>query len=205
MVDSILLVIALSFDSFLASLAYGTEKIKIPIKSAILISLVGVVFLGLSLYTASYIQQYLPQDIASILSFVIFFLMGLSSLFQGTIKSFLKLCQRKRLKFSCKGIFFVLDVYVETTKADFDHSKRLVLKEALYLAIALSIDSLVSGFAFGIHIYNPFPVLCFSFCMGFFVVIAGSFIGCKTTAFANWNLSWLSGILFIILAVTKII
>lgn len=205
MVESILLVIALSFDSFLASLAYGAEKIKIPMKSAILISLIGVLCLGVSLYMASYMQQYLPQAIASIISFTMFFLIGLSSLFQGTIKSLLQRCQQKKVQFSCKGIFFVLDIYVETTKADLDHSKRLSLKEAFYLAIALSIDSFLSGFAFGIHIHNPIPVLCFGFCMGFVVILAGSCIGRKITAMANWNLSWLSGVLFIFLAFTKIL
>ena len=43
--NAFLLVIALSLDSFLASLAYGGEHIRIPWKSAVLISLIGVLFL----------------------------------------------------------------------------------------------------------------------------------------------------------------
>lgn len=205
MVQSFLLVIALSVDSFLASLAYGAERIKIPIKSALLISLIGVAFLSISLYTASFIQQFIPEDICSKIAFIIFFLIGISALFQGTIKSFLKTCERKKLEFSCKGISFVLDVYLDETNADMDNSKLLSLKEALYLAVALSIDSLVSGFALGISIEKPLPVLFISFCIGFIAVVAGSFIGRTTASVTKWNLSWISGVLFMILAFTKIL
>lgn len=204
MLNSFLLVIALSIDSFLASLAYGAQRINIPLKSALLISFVGVVFLSLSLYTASFIQRFLPGSIGSKISFTIFLMIGISALFQGTIKSFLKKCKRKKVQFSCKGVSFVLDVYVDETKADMDHSKLLSLKEALYLSIALSVDSLVSGFALGISIHKPFPVLIISFGIGLLAVLSGSFIGRKVTSLAKWNLSWISGILFLILAVSRI-
>ena len=80
--NAFLLVIALSLDSFLASLAYGGEHIRIPWKSAVLISLIGVLFLSFSLYTAAFIQQFIPPYICRMISFTIFFMIGLSSLFQ---------------------------------------------------------------------------------------------------------------------------
>ena len=94
--NAFLLVIALSLDSFLASLAYGGEHIRIPWKSAVLISLIGVLFLSFSLYTAAFIQQFIPPYICRMISFTIFFMIGLSSLFQGTIKSFLGTYKRKK-------------------------------------------------------------------------------------------------------------
>ena len=162
--NAFLLVIALSLDSFLASLAYGGEHIRIPWKSAVLISLIGVLFLSFSLYTAAFIQQFIPPYICRMISFTIFFMIGLSSLFQGTIKSFLGTYKRKKLSFEYSGISFVLDIYLDETKADADNSKLLSLKEALYLAVALSIDSLASGFALGISIVQPLPVLVISLC-----------------------------------------
>lgn len=166
MLHSFLLVTALSLDSFLASLAYGTKHIRIPIQSALLISSIGVLFLSLSLYAANLLQHFIPQWICSSISFSIFFLIGLSSIFQGTVKRILKKYKRKQLEFEYSGISFVLDVYLDETKADSDHSNYLSLKEAAYLAVALSIDSLVSGFAMGISILHPLPVLIISFLMG---------------------------------------
>lgn len=201
--NAFLLVIALSLDSFLASLAYGGEHIRIPWKSAILISSIGVLFL--SLYTAAFIQQFIPPYICRMISFVIFFMIGISSLFQGTIKSFLGTYKRKKLSFEYSGISFVLDIYLDETKADADHSKLLSLKEALYLAIALSIDSLASGFALGISIIQPLPVLIISFCIGILAILCGSFLGSRMLSLKECRLSWLSGVLFLILAFSRIL
>ena len=199
--NAFLLVIALSLDSFLASLAYGGEHIRIPWKSAVLISLIGVLFLSFSLYTAAFIQPY----ICRMISFTIFFMIGLSSLFQGTIKSFLGTYKRKKLSFEYSGISFVLDIYLDETKADADNSKLLSLKEALYLAVALSIDSLASGFALGISIVQPLPVLVISFCVGILAILGGSFLGSRVLSLKECRLSWVSGVLFLILAFSRIL
>ena len=203
--NAFLLVIALSLDSFLASLAYGGEHLRIPWKSAILITSICVPFLSLSLSTAALIQQFIPQYICRLVFFAIFFMIGISSLFQGTIKSFLGTYKRKKLSFEYSGISFVLDIYLDETKADADHSKLLSLKEALYLAIALSIDSLASGFALGISIVQPLPVLIISFCIGILAILCGSFLGSRMLSLKECRLSWLSGVLFLILAFSRIL
>lgn len=203
--NAFLLVIALSLDSFLASLAYGGEHIRIPWKSAVLISLIDVLFLSFSLYTAAFIQQFIPPYICRMISFTIFFMIGLSSLFQGTIKSFLGTYKRKKLSFEYSGISFVLDIYLDETKADADNSKLLSLKEALYLAVALSIDSLASGFALGISIVQPLPVLVISFCVGILAILGGSFLGSRVLSLKECRLSWVSGVLFLILAFSRIL
>lgn len=205
MVQSFLLVIALSMDSFLAALAYGTEKIRIPIRCAVLIAIIGVTFLSISLYAATYIETFIPAYIGSWISFTIFFFIGMSAIFQGSIKRLLRVTHQKKLTFAYSGISFVLDVYLDETKADVDHSKVLSLKEALYLAVALSIDSLVSGFAFGIHIVNPLPVLVTSFFIGFLSVVSGAYIGGRLQKKAVFDLSWISGILFLLLACSRVV
>lgn len=205
MLQSFLLVIALSTDSFLASLAYGAEKIRIPLRSALLIAFVGVAFLGVSLYTASFMELFIPPYVCKWISFSIFFMIGMSSVFQGTIKRFLRHTHQKKLTFEYSGISFVLDVYLDETKADVDNSKVLSLKEALYLAVALSIDSLVSGFALGISITNPLPVLLISFLVGLCAVLSGFYFGGKLGMKSHLDLSWTSGILFLMLAISRII
>ena len=55
--NAFLLVIALSLDSFLASLAYGGEHIRIPWKSAVLISLIDHTVFLFPVYS-SILQQF---------------------------------------------------------------------------------------------------------------------------------------------------
>lgn len=205
MLQIILLVVAISTDSFLAALAYGVEKITIPLKSVLLIAFLGVLFLGVSLSTASFLQQFIPLQVCKYISFTIFLIIALSSLFQGTIKQFLRVCKKKKLTFSYSNISFVLDVYLDETKADRDHSKQLSLKEALYLGVALSFDSLVSGFALGMGIKHPSAVLIISFIIGAIAIYSGSILGERSAKTSkDINLSCLSGFLFLCLAILKI-
>ncbi len=50
MIESLLLVLAVSLDAFVASIAYGTNKIKIPFASATIINIICSSVLGLSLF-----------------------------------------------------------------------------------------------------------------------------------------------------------
>ena len=55
-IDAILLVSALSMDAFVASFAYGTSKIKIPFKSAIIINVVCSTILAIALFAGGIIS-----------------------------------------------------------------------------------------------------------------------------------------------------
>lgn len=200
--NSFLLVIALSIDSFLASLAYGAEYIYISWKSASVISLIGVVFLSFSFYTANYLQHYLSPSACHVISFILLLSIGVSILFQGTIKTIIKKYHRKKIKFEYSGIMFVVDVFLDETKADIDKSKSLSIKESIFLAITLSIDSLASGFAVGMQISRPLPVLVCSFFIGILSILGGSIVGERIGA-SKYNFSWVSGILFLFLAFMK--
>ncbi len=48
--ENILLVLVLSLDAFMASIAYGTNKIKMPFKSILIIDMVCAIFLALSIF-----------------------------------------------------------------------------------------------------------------------------------------------------------
>ncbi len=50
MIESLLLVLAVSLDAFVASIAYGTNKIKIPFVSATIINIICSSVLGVSLF-----------------------------------------------------------------------------------------------------------------------------------------------------------
>ena len=62
MLKVLLLVTAVSADSFAASIGFGSAKIKIPFKSALVISIIGTVSLSLSVLFADVIGLFFqPQ------------------------------------------------------------------------------------------------------------------------------------------------
>ena len=95
---------------------------------------------------------------------------------------------------------FVLQIYADEIKADYDNSKLLSAKEAFYLAIALSLDSLAVGFGSGLGYVNYAQVIILCFLVGIVCLRLGSQLGRHFANIMNVNLSWLSGVLLIILA-----
>ena len=80
-IDAILLVSALSMDAFVASFAYGTSKIKIPFKSAIIINVVCSVILGIALFAGNIISNFIPSIFTTSICFTIFTLVVISQAF----------------------------------------------------------------------------------------------------------------------------
>jgi len=206
-VENILLVLVLSLDAFMASIAYGTNKIKMPFKSILIIDMVCAIFLALSIFFGIQIRKILPESIALILGATILILLGIYYLFESIFKSYLenKLKENEKVKIKLFDIWFVIDVYVDETKADFNLSKNLDSKEALYLATALSLDSLAVGFGSSLGNINYLQVIGLSLVIGMFSIWSGLFIGKKIVEKTKINLSWLSGIILIILGLLKLI
>lgn len=204
MMDIILLVLAVCVDSFIVSLTYGTQSIRIPMKSTLIIAGFGTFFLGVSLYLAKFLQQFFSFQVCRYISFMILFIIGIISLFQTQMKRYLKKHKEGKLMFSFKEISFVIDVFIDETKADADSSKVLSTSEAIYLAIALSIDSLATGLAFGMAVHDPREVLLISFLMGILILTIGQIIGKRISSKINYDLSWMSGVILIILSFSRI-
>lgn len=151
LLNDLLLVLALVTDAFIACFAYGTEKIRIPWSSALLIGGIGTGVLLLSILAAAPFQQILPAALCQSLGNWLIFCIGLLSLFQNALKTLLRRerAARKRLRFRWAGISFAVTVYLDETKADADRSKTLSLREAATLGAVLSLDSFGIGFGSG--------------------------------------------------------
>ncbi|MDF2567866.1 MAG: sporulation protein [Oscillospiraceae bacterium] len=207
MLSSMILVLVLCLDAFAVSVAYGVNKIKFTIASTLVISLVGTSFLGISLFAANIIGQFVPGDVCKWAGFIILFMIGFTDFFQGSIKSYLrsKTNYKKDMKFKFCDIKFAVAVYLDETKADADNSKQLSVKEAFYLAVALSIDSLAIGFGSGLAQISIWETLIFCFILNFVAIWFGFFIGQHISKASKIDLYWLSGLILIGIAFGNLI
>lgn len=205
MLQSLLLVLSLCLDTFVASVAYGTDKIKIPFYSSIIINLICSLFLGISLFLSNILKDFIPINIASSLSFLLLLSLGIYRIFEVFFKKYIRKFSDKDMPLTFKvfDFKFVLQIYADEIKADYDKSKLLTAKEAFYLAVALSLDSLAVGFGSGLGYVNYFQVISLCFFIGIACLILGSKLGRHFANTVNINLSWLSGILLIILAILR--
>lgn len=207
MLEAILLVTALSIDAFMASIAYGTNKIKIPFYSVATINIVCTFLLGVSLYFGSIVREVVPGNFVGLVGIVILLGLGIYQLFEGVIKSLIAkyLVKDKKINFQLFDFRFVLEIYVDETKADFDKSRRLNPKEALALALALSIDGLAAGFGSALGNINYTQILLCSLIFHMLAVWIGVWVGGRIAQKVKVNISWVSGAILISLALVRLI
>jgi len=207
MLESLLLVSSLCIDSFVASIAYGTSKIRIPTLSAIIINLVCTLTLACSLFIGSIFKSFLPGNLPATLGFLLLMAIGIYRLFEYLFKAYISKYSKSNspLTFKIFDFKFVLQVYANEIKADFDNSKCLNVKESFYLALALSLDSLAVGFGSSLYSINYTQVLILCFIIGILSVSIGVFLGRKFAQKLHLELSWLSGVLLILLAIIRVL
>lgn len=202
----ILLVTALCLDAFAASFAYGINKTRIPVKSMIIISMVCTAVLALSMGIGSAAKQVIPEGISSKICFYILFVIGTLKCFESALKRYIPENQNRENKIKLKlfDINFVLTVYADNIKADIDNSKELSAKEAVYLALALSLDGFAAGFGCGLTDINYVEIIALSLISNILVLGLGYLIGKVVTKITDMDLSWLGGVILIVLAFLKL-
>lgn len=207
MLESILLVLSLCVDACVASFAYGTNKIKIPLRSSIILTGISTLFLMISISTGSMIHSIIPEDIAHIICFLLLFILGFMRLFEGFLKNYLnkRALSPDNIEVTLLNFKLVLNVYANATLADLDHSKYLSSKEALYLGIALSLDSLIVGFGAALGPISSLEVFIFSIIFNLIAILLGALLGSKCAEKTKIDLSWISGVILIILALQKVL
>lgn len=204
--EALLLVVALSMDAFVASFAYGAQRIKIPFSSVAVISVVCTAMLAVSLLLGALLRPFLPQGLTKGLCFAILFLLGLTKLCDSAIKTLIRRHKRmhRQVSFSMFSLKFILDVYADPEKADRDGSRVLSPAEAASLAVALSLDGLAVGFGAALMKVNFLLVMVLSLVIGMLAVRLGGRIGNKAAQRLPCDLSWLGGALLIVLAILKL-
>ena len=98
----------------------------------------------------------------------------------------------------------MLSIYADPEKADRDQSKTISPAEAASLAIALSLDGLAVGFGAAMGNVNAWAVVLWSLVTNTAAILLGALLGNKIAQKLTFNLSWVSGAILILLAISKL-
>lgn len=200
MLKIILLIIAVSTDSFAAAIGTGAAGIKIPVRSAAVISLTGTLFLSCSVAFADLLGRVIPEKVCGIVSSALLIFLGLFNLFQNFFRDVLN--RRKKAQPGSKPN--PADMFFDSAAADADNSKSISVREALALSVALSADSLVTGVSAGLGKINLPLLSAGAFAAGLISTAAGQWLGRKIVSTLHINLGWLCGTVLIILALLEV-
>lgn len=205
MLESLFTVMAICLDSLAIGIAYGMKNIRIPKKSLLMLNIVCTFFLSVSMILGNVIKSILPEYSTSFISFIILFVLGIFFLMESFIGYMIrKNKNKKKIEIKISNIKIIIDVIVDCTKADMNSSGDIDIKESIYLGTALSLDALGIGFGSAIGDIKFVETIIFSFVFNIFVILLGLYLGRKLISKYKLDFSWVSGLILIFLAISKL-
>ena len=191
MLNSLLLAISSSIDSLGIGITYGIKNTKISKLGKIILFIISLLITYISILFGNIIQYIFPNALTNFLGCFVLVRMGTYICFQAL----------KKEKDS-------QNIFNSPISSDLDHSQVIEPKEALFLAIALSLDSFcigICGSMTDINL-NLFPFLV-SILQLFFLSM-GSYLGIHIRNFCKlpqniWSI--VSGFLLIFIGLFKFI
>jgi len=198
-VHELILAVAVCVDFLVVAISYGARGIRLSALPSVILSAVGAAVLFLSLLCSAQLTEYIAPSVCRILGGGVLCALGVTNLFQTAIKAMLRRAQGNRhLHFSCGRLNFVLSVFLDESCADEDASESISCKEAFWLSVAFSADSLACGLGAGLQGLNCARAAIFCFVFGLLAVFAGTAIGARLGNLKH-DLSWLSGLCLLLI------
>lgn len=218
--NAFILAFSASIDSLGVGISYGIKKTKISYLAFFVLFIFSLAITSLSILAGHLITSFVANDFVTILGALILFGIGIFIIYGATVKkennmnSDIEISQSKFKQKSKEYNFFIkclgitINIIKDPVSSDIDNSNKIDIKEAIFLGIAMSLDSISIGFGASIIGVNQFifPFLISSFQILFLNI--GIFIGKHINNISRlpkniWNI--ISGILLICIGLFKLI
>lgn len=212
MLTVILFALALNLDAFGAGTAYGMRKIKLPLTSMSIISIMSMLAITVSMLAGHTVANYISETLAHRLGGVLLIGVGIWVLIQSLqdyrpdMSSETKEDVRGTvMEIRIRSLGLVIQVLKEPARADLDRSGEISPREALLLGLALSMDALAAGFAVSMLGFSVWFTAVTVGLGHFILTYAGLFLGkgFAATSFGK-QLGTIPGCLLIALGIFKI-
>lgn len=198
---------AVSIDSLTAGLTYGTGRVRIKLPAYLILVCVPAAFIAAANRVGSYIFLFLPESVLPFLSFFLLMLLGLSKLSESLIRAVARKHPSLVRNWGCKikQINIIFTVYLSPEDANQEDLQILSPKEALLLSLALSLDSVLVGMAFTTGAIPLVMLFLLSALFNLLLFSSGYGLGYLIYSTLNVDLSWLSGLFLMLLAVLALL
>lgn len=213
-INSLLLAISSSIDSLGIGITYGIKNTNISYLGKIILFFIAFLISFISLAFGNIIINVFPSLFSKLLGSFILILLGSFIIFQAINNNTKKSpkiqsnSSEKVYSFFIKFLGITIKIIRNPISSDLDNSKNIDAKEALFLGLALSLDSFgisICGSIIGMHLFI-FPLLISVFQLLFLNI--GCLLGKrlhKLNALPNNVWSIISGSLLILISIIKLI
>lgn len=201
----ILLAMSLSMDSMGIGISYGLRKVRISFIVKIIISLISIIFTATSIFIGELILLIIDKDIANLMGCLMLIGLGVFIIYQALRKNQKdkKSIRPMTRSFMLKSFGITIKIIRDPISCDFDKSSHIDIKEAIYLGVALSIDSFGAGISSAVSgLDSYFIPLAVGLCQ-FLFLSCGIILGKKISTLKKVDSKIfvvVSGVLLIVLA-----
>ena len=154
----ILLALAVSLDSFSVGFTYGLRKMRIPLKSIIIIAFCSAATLMVAMFLGHLLQQFMSPEFAEKIGGIILIALGgwvIFQFFQSDKEKEVLPHEKVIVNFEIKSLGIVINILKKPMVADFDKSGTITGVEAFMLGLALSLDSFGAGIGAAMLGFSP--------------------------------------------------
>lgn len=206
LLEIFLIIFSLSIDALVVSFAYGANKTKISLSQQFIITSISSSILVASIFIGGLLQKLLPSQFTAFICIFILATLGALRLFEAFFKHYLhkKPDNCHTLGFSFLGIHFNFKASLPHASSIPKAYKTLTFKESCYLGGALSLDSIAVGIGIGLLNISYLQVLILSLLINLLMLFFGNLLGYKLSQKWGVDLGWLSGLILLLLAMSKI-
>lgn len=196
------LLFSLSFnlDNLVIGIAYGLKQIRIGIIENIIIAIITSIGTFLSMLIGSYITNLLPITFANKLGAGVIIILGIYFTIQSIIKFY---SNNKTKRLALKDIYDMID-YAE--KSDLDKSGDINIKEAIFVALGLTLNNLGTGIAASVTGVSISLTVFATFILSVILITFGESLGSHIIgAFFGKYAPLISGVLLIVFGLIEFI
>ena len=219
LLNCLFLAISSSIDSLGIGITYGIKNTKITMGAKSILFFISFIISIISIYFGNLLKYIFPDFLIHYLGSFLLILMGLFMCFQSLKKAKrddivknsknLEMSDTEKIySFFIKCLGITIKIIKNPSSSDLDKSNIIDSKEALFLGLALSLDSFCIGIGFSM--LNTFSIIfpLLTSCFQLFFLSLGNYCGKKLYSFSKlpdniWSI--ISGILLIIIGFCKMI
>ena len=194
--------LAVTLDSLTAGLTYGTRKVRILPLSYLILICIPALFITAANQLGTLLACLLPPQVLPWISFLLLFLLGISKIIDSLIRRLAAKHPSLTRNWGCKikQINIIFTIYLSPEYANGEDLQILSAKEALLLSLALSLDSILVGMAFTTDAVSWVFLFLLAVLFNLLFFLIGYLAGHILCHLFHVDLSWLSGLLLLLLA-----
>ena len=176
-IEAVITAIIVSIDGFFSGFAVGIKKTKIVFDKLFIISIIPIIMAMPIMLIGNYVSNLITSKLANYIGFFLFIFL--------TISSFIQIKRNKN--------------------EDKNKNDIINLFSSIIVGFTIGIDSSISAFSLALNHHNPF-ITPFYFGISHGILIwLGNYISLKKTISNIHLIEYLSPILFMIIAITKLL